>query len=469
MVNYGNPAGLLEPSGDTSGVTDYPRLVQAFKNGTALGQGTFWTNQPIPIPGGAVIPGQGIGLTVIKQAAGANLPAVAATSGWTTSSNATSVPPVYIRGVSFDGNTANQTAGTGHGVVLQNYNSYIEDCSFNNTRGDGLRFDYYGANGSSGISNTMVENRVTGCQFRFNGSGLGINVNDPTFNTITDGYIGGLCIFQSSGLFLGAAAGWWIDGNHLYGSPQSAIRIARPFMTRVTNNYVEDWGTSSTFGFWAAIDAGNDTVNDTGAGSSVTGNTINLNNPAGNASSFLVGLQITGTDTAGGQGTFAVAGNMFAATDNTHPGQYTGISLFNQGSQAAVDTMLAGNLFTGHWGNGLITANANGGTMTITALNSNGSNSSGSAPVLTALGAVSGTAIQLSDTTRDYMVYLEVTTAGTATSIALGPTSAVSAVTILSSVAVAAGDLYSFRLPAGWFFKWTGTTTAIGNQNAVGC
>lgn len=98
-----------------------------------------------------------------------------------------------------------------------------------------------------------------------------------------------------------------------------------------------------------------------------------------------------------------------------------------------------------------------------------GSNSAGSAPVLTALGAVSGTAIQLTDTTRDYMVYLEVTTAGTATSVTIGPTNAANAVTIMASAAATAGQVISFRLPAGWFFKWTGTTTAVGNQIAVGC
>lgn len=98
-----------------------------------------------------------------------------------------------------------------------------------------------------------------------------------------------------------------------------------------------------------------------------------------------------------------------------------------------------------------------------------GSSTSDSAPVLTSIGAVSGTALQLSDTARDYIVYLECTTSGTATSISMGPTSAASSVTILSSVSVTAGGLYSFRLPAGWYFKWTGTTTAFGNQNAVGC
>jgi hypothetical protein len=96
------------------------------------------------------------------------------------------------------------------------------------------------------------------------------------------------------------------------------------------------------------------------------------------------------------------------------------------------------------------------------------SNSAGSAPILTALGSVSGTSIQLSDTTRDYMVYLEITTAGTATTVEIGHTAAASDVLIMSAGAVSAG-VVAFRLPAGWWFKWTGTVTAIANQNAVGC
>lgn len=98
-----------------------------------------------------------------------------------------------------------------------------------------------------------------------------------------------------------------------------------------------------------------------------------------------------------------------------------------------------------------------------------GTSTAGSAPVLTALGAVTATALQLSDTTRDYMVYLEVTVAGTATSLTMGPTSSANAVSVMTSQAATAGQVITFRLPAGWYFKWTGTTTAIGNQVAVGC
>lgn len=98
-----------------------------------------------------------------------------------------------------------------------------------------------------------------------------------------------------------------------------------------------------------------------------------------------------------------------------------------------------------------------------------GTSSAGSAPVLTALGAVSGTAIQLTDLTRDYQVYLEVTTAGTATSVTIGHTSSANDVTLMASAAATAGQVITFRLPAGWYFKWTGTTTAVANQVAVGC
>jgi hypothetical protein len=96
-----------------------------------------------------------------------------------------------------------------------------------------------------------------------------------------------------------------------------------------------------------------------------------------------------------------------------------------------------------------------------------GSNTASSAPVLTPTFA-SGTASQLSDTTRDYQIYFNVTTSGTATSVTMGPTSAGNTVSIMASAAATAGQAISFRLPAGWYVKWTGTTTVLA-QAAVGC
>jgi hypothetical protein len=96
-----------------------------------------------------------------------------------------------------------------------------------------------------------------------------------------------------------------------------------------------------------------------------------------------------------------------------------------------------------------------------------GTNTSASAPALTPSFA-NGTAAQLSDTARDYMVYLTITTAGTASTLAIGPTSTPANV-IKSSTTATLGDIWSFRLPAGWYVKWAGTTTAIATQTAIGC
>lgn len=96
-----------------------------------------------------------------------------------------------------------------------------------------------------------------------------------------------------------------------------------------------------------------------------------------------------------------------------------------------------------------------------------GTNTAASAPLLTSLG-FTGTAAQLSDVTRDYTVYLAVTTGGTATTVEFGHTSAATDVVLVSNASVTAGQVISFRLPAGWYVKASGTSTVF-SQSAVGC
>lgn len=95
-----------------------------------------------------------------------------------------------------------------------------------------------------------------------------------------------------------------------------------------------------------------------------------------------------------------------------------------------------------------------------------GTSTSASAPLLTP--TFSGTAAQLPDTTRDYTVYLAVTTSGTATTVEFGHTSAASDVVLVSNASVTAGQVITFRLPAGWYVKASGTSTAF-SQSAIGC
>ena len=102
----------------------------------------------------------------------------------------------------------------------------------------------------------------------------------------------------------------------------------------------------------------------------------------------------------------------------------------------------------------------------LTVLNG-GTDTAGSAPVLTPTFA-NGTAAQLSDLTRDYMVYLEIGTAGTALIVKIGPTST-PANTIISSGTATSGELIAVRLPAGWYLEWSATTATMANQTAIGC
>jgi hypothetical protein len=96
-----------------------------------------------------------------------------------------------------------------------------------------------------------------------------------------------------------------------------------------------------------------------------------------------------------------------------------------------------------------------------------GTSTASSAPVL-APSLANGTAAQLADTTRDYMVYLEVGMAGTALVVKIGPTST-PANTVVSSGVATSGEVISFRLPAGWYAEWSATTATLAGQLAVGC
>ncbi len=90
------------------------------------------------------------------------------------------------------------------------------------------------------------------------------------------------------------------------------------------------------------------------------------------------------------------------------------------------------------------------------------------AAVISAAGFALGTAAQLSDTTRDYQVYLTIGTAGTAGSLKIGPTSAV-ANTLFSGAALTSGQVITVRLPAGWYLELSGTTATLASSSAVSC
>lgn len=84
-------------------------------------------------------------------------------------------------------------------------------------------------------------------------------------------------------------------------------------------------------------------------------------------------------------------------------------------------------------------------------------------PAVTTKTIASGTAFQASASNDSYVTVV-VTTAGTAASIAIGPTGAAATV-IVSAGPVAVGPI-SLRLPAGWFAKVTNGGSAVFSTTA---
>jgi hypothetical protein len=124
----------------------------------------------------------------------------------------------------------------------------------------------------------------------------------------------------------------------------------------------------------------------------------------------------------------------------------------------------------GTWTN-LVAASlpAAGGTVSGLLTLGGGTATNSSAPIIAAPGFSAGAASQLSDLTRDYMVYLTVGTGGGTFGISIGPANTTVDVIIPTATVGVAGVGYTVRLPASWWLKVTATTSTIANQIAVGC
>ena len=136
---------------------------------------------------------------------------------------------------------------------------------------------------------------------------------------------------------------------------------------------------------------------------------------------------------------------------------------------ASGNTVQSGNMnVTGTTISGATTNNGTQVNNGITVQNA-GINSSGSVHYIATLGfgvsAASGT--QLSDTTRDYMVYLGVTAGGAAATLSIGAANTAVA-TLYATATCGVGTQYAFRLPAGWYIRFQGTA-GITQQTAISC
>jgi hypothetical protein len=279
--------------------------------------GPCLVNQTIKLLGNRTYRGGSRTGTQIKQADGANLPAIFASDSYLDNSPTTGLP-ITLRTLTVNGNVANNPTA-GDSIVLRSWQTTVEDIEINGSVRDGIRLTSVSANGTR-LTNTSVNGRIASMQINRSGR-HGINVEDPG-NSITDwqmadNYIAGT---GSDGVSMDNTAGWLITGNHIYGvDGQTGLAMNRLYGSSVHDNYIEDFGD---YGIYAAVQGG--------AASTITSNRIFKFND--------------------GSGTFLhVRGNyanaFVSVTGNAIRGNGEGIGLdYQRGSAESLEVVSTGNL-----------------------------------------------------------------------------------------------------------------------------
>lgn len=231
-------------------------------------RGQCLINETIRLPGNRSYRGQSRTGTVLKQANGANLATLVASSVYLDNKPWTG-RPVSIRHLQLDGNRKNNTKTATAGLVLRSWLSVVEDVHIKDMGGDGVRLTNRGADGT-GLETSQVNGRIANCFIERSGR-HGVFVED-TQNKVTDWILSDNWIAGSGmdGIHLENAAGWYVERNHIYGVPQNAIYAHRLFATSISDNYIEGFGEGDKPGTWHGIYA---TVQG-GAGSTISHNRI---------------------------------------------------------------------------------------------------------------------------------------------------------------------------------------------------
>ncbi len=205
--------------------------------------------------------------TVLKQASGANLPYLLASDTYVSNADYVGLP-FSVHQLTIDCNRAGNTAAT-DGLVLHSWQTTADDLQILNCGGDGILVTNATRNGTT-LTNHEV-NGVIANNYIYNSGVSGIYAQDGG-NAVTDWRLEDNAIADSGqdGVHLQDAAGWYIDGNHLYGNRHNAIYANRIFATSIENNYIEDFGDAGGDSTWYGINA---TAQD-GPTSTIAGNRV---------------------------------------------------------------------------------------------------------------------------------------------------------------------------------------------------
>lgn len=182
--------------------------------------------------------------TVIKALPGVNLPALFLSDAYELDYVGAGAL-VLFQNMVFDGNKSSG-ATVGAGLWLFNYSSRVSQCHARNLTGDGFRLQ--GGPAFQAGAMTCVETGWRECRV-YKVGGTAFNVVDPSNNKMTDGYITDCTIGGESGdpigghgIFVQAASGWKIHGNHTYQVYKNGIDLVGGDHCDVSHNYIESYG-----------------------------------------------------------------------------------------------------------------------------------------------------------------------------------------------------------------------------------
>lgn len=221
------------------------------EGGEIVLRGAFLINQTIQLLGHRSYRGESRPGTVLKQADGANLPALVASVGYMDNTEWTDIPTA-VRHLTLDGNRKGNPDAKTSGLVLRSWLTVVEDLHIRDMGGDGLRLTSLSANGTR-LKNSQVNGRISD-SFIENSGRHGVCVEDPG-NSVTDWTLCDNWIASSGadGIHLDNAAGWVVERNHIYGAPHDAIYAHRLFATSISDNYIEGFGETDGTGTWCGI------------------------------------------------------------------------------------------------------------------------------------------------------------------------------------------------------------------------
>jgi hypothetical protein len=234
-------------------------------------------------------------LTTFRAAPGFTGGALVAAAGW-VNNTAFADDPIRLSGVHLD---VDGQAGV-HGLVVYNFWSTFEDISVTGVSGADrwavLATDR-ASDGTTISANSHSENRIVACRFDDLTNGAGA-IGVLSANTISnqDGHIQDCFIAGTTGygIFLGRAAGWSVQNNHLYVIGYDGIVAQNCYGTQIKHNYVEDFGLQNAAsgppvdGYYTGI---NMQVLD-GRASTLIGNTVSIAQPDPMLANRLTAIQV---------------------------------------------------------------------------------------------------------------------------------------------------------------------------------